>query len=208
MRIMEDFVKKRWIIFAFCAITLAISVAAKMSWNLHAQSRQAQVRQARVQQSPPIIVPDYIVYGALFHHVVAVKQQADQAQSRGEDADSLRSFFQRQLDLSQYHSRKLDEVASECVLEVAEQDDKAKKVIQAFKTQYPPGGVKAGKALPPPPAELQQMQAERNAIILRARDRLSSALGDKTFQNVDRYVTNRIAPAIRPAPLQPRSAAR
>jgi len=200
--------RKRWIVFAFCAIALTVATIAQISWNPHAQSRQSQVGQLRLQQSPPITVPDYIVYGALFHHVVEVKQQADQAQSSGEDASSLRSFFQRQMDLSQEHARKLDEIASECVIEVAKQDAKAKEVIRAFKTQYPPGEVKASKTLPPPPAELQQMQEERNAIILRARDRLATALGDKTFQNVDRYITNRVAPAIRPAPLRPRSADR
>ncbi|MBX5479284.1 MAG: hypothetical protein IRZ19_09415 [Pyrinomonas methylaliphatogenes] len=53
--------------------------------------------------------------------------------------------------------------------------------------------------MPPPPAELQQLQRERNWIILRARDQLRAALGPQAFRQLDDYVKLKIVPNIKPA---------
>jgi hypothetical protein len=82
----------------------------------------------------------------------------------------------------------LDQVTFECEEELAQQDAKAQAVIDNFRKHFPVGPLPEGVTLPPPPPELTVMQEERNAIILRARDRLRTAYGDQAFAKFDAFV--------------------
>lgn len=184
---------KKWAIIVLCAIALVIGT---LPFVMRAQTSQSIVRKSAPGPEPA--VPEYVIYGALFHHVVDVQQQAGEAEGRGEDASSLRLKFQRKADLTQTQALLLNIIESDCVREVAGQDAKAKVVIDAFKAQHPSGKIKAGEKLPPPPSELIPMQEERNAIILRARDRLRVAFGDEAFERFNHFVATRVASGIRP----------
>ena len=126
-------------------------------------------------------------------------------QRQGKDTTALRSFFQRKANLSEFQARILNTVAAECVRQVAVQDARAQQIISSFRLRFPPGKLPRGIKLPPPPAELQQMQEERDAMILRARDRLRVALGDDEFQRFDEFVTRQVASAIQPVALHANS---
>lgn len=52
------------------------------------------------------------------------------------------------------------------------------------------------------------MQGERDAMILRARDRLRLALGEDGFQRFEGFVTERVASGIEFVKLRPRSSER
>ena len=134
-----------------------------------------------------------------------MKEQADEAERQGKDASSLHSIFRKKADLSEAQARTLDAIATECVREVAAQDARAQIIINAFKARFPPGKLPAGVKLPPPPPELRQMQQERDAIIMRARERLRLVFGDQEFQRFDRFVTERVATTMQPLELSPRS---
>jgi hypothetical protein len=143
------------------------------------------------------------VYSALFHHVVAVNEQAEAEQRQGKDATSLRALFRDRADLSDVQAHLLNVIATDCVREVAAQDARAQVIISAFKTRFPPGRLPAGVKVPPPPPELKQMQEERDAMILRSRERLRVALGEAGFQRFDGFVTRRVATGIQPTALLP-----
>lgn len=145
--------------------------------------------------------PPQVVYSALFHHVVAVRQQAEAEELQGRDARSLRSIFREKADLSEVQAHLLDGIATDCVREVAAQDARAQVIISAFKARFPPGRLPLGVKLPPPPPELTQMQEERNAMILRARDRLRLSLGEDEFQRFEGMVTRQVASSIQPVAL-------
>jgi hypothetical protein len=129
-----------------------------------------------------------------------MNQQADKAELRGDmqAASSLRSFHKHEAGLNEEQARIFDEVAAECEREVHEQDRKAQVIIKRFRAQFPGGRVPNDESLPPPSPELVQMQNERNAIILRARDRLRRAFGEEEFSRFRQFVKVRIAPNIRP----------
>jgi hypothetical protein len=146
--------------------------------------------------------PTHVVYSALFHHVVDVMHEADEMQRQGKDTSPLRSFFQRKADLNEFQARLLDTVADECVRQLDVQDARAQLIINDFKKRFPPGKLPTGVTLPPPPPELTQMQEERDAMILRARDRLRVALGEDEFQRFEGFVMERVASAIEPVALQ------
>lgn len=72
-----------------------------------------------------------------------------------------------------------------------QQDEKAQKIITAFRARYPGGKVPQGESLPPPPPELTRLWEERKAIILHARDRLREAFGEQKFKQFDAFLNNR-----------------
>lgn len=157
------------------------------------------------QQSSPAprsSAPTHVVYSALFHHVVDVMREADEMQRQGKDTSPLRSFFQRKANLNEFQARILDTVADECVRQLDVQDARAQLIINEFRKRFPPGKLLPGVKLPPPPPELTQMQEERDAMILRARDRLRVALGEDEFQRFEGFVMERVASGIEPVVLQ------
>ena len=93
----------------------------------------------------------------------------------------------------------LEQIASECEQEVAQMDARAKVILDAFRARYPGGRVPQGETVPAPPPELQVMQKERDAIVLRARDRLCAALGEAEFGRFDTFVQKNVVPEIQPA---------
>ena len=73
---------------------------------------------------------------------------------------------------------------------------RAKPLIAAYKAQYPGGQVPHGQIPGPPPAELRKLSEERDASVLRARDRLRARFGDDEFKRFDNFVKTKIAPNI------------
>lgn len=193
---------KRQVAILIC--TVALVIAAFSLW-IPAQNAAPPQGSSQPQRIP---APAPVVYSALFHHILAVKEQAEEVESRGKDASSLRALFRDKASLSDRQADDLDRIAADCVREVAAQDTRAQQIINAFKARFPPGRLPAGVKLPPPPPELKQMQEARDAMILRARDRLRAALGEDGFQRFEGFVTERVASGIEPARLLQRSSAR
>ena len=100
--------------------------------------------------------------------------------------------MQMQASLNDEEARKLDEIAVACVEVVSQQDAKALLVIQKFQAQFPGGKIPAGVKPPPPPPELKVLQQERDQIILDARNRLATALGETSFGKVTKFAERRI----------------
>ena len=190
---------RRQIAISLCITTLI--AGAIFCWT---PAPKAALPQAN-EQSQKVSPPPQVVYSALFHHVVAVKEQAEAEERQGKDASSLRSLFREKADLSEVQAHLLTAIATDCVREVAVQDARAQEIINAFRLRFPPGKLPIGVKLPPPPPELAQMQEERDAMILRARERLRLSLGEDEFQRFEGLVTRRVAAAIEPTALHPMS---
>lgn len=155
------------------------------------------VKDNRPPQQQVQEVPEHVPYIFLFHQLASLKQQADEADRQGKNDSSLRSLFKNQAALNDEQASALDTIAFDCVREVAQQDAKAKVIIDAFKARHPGGKLQRGETLPPPPAELTAMQEERNAIILRARDRLHTALGEQEFNRFEEFVKQHVVPNVK-----------
>lgn len=200
---------RRQIAISLCITTL---IAGAIFWWTPApkaalpQAQKLQDQEQSAHHQPQRIpAPPQVVYSALFHHVVAVKEQAEVEERQGKDASSLRSLFRDRADLSDVQAHLLNAIATDCVREVAVQDARAQEIINAFRLRFPPGRLPIGVKLPPPPPELAQMQEERDAMILRAGERLRLALDENEFQRFEGFVMRRVAAAIEPAALYPRS---
>lgn len=128
-----------------------------------------------------------MVYGVLFDKVVRLRQKTTELQTQGRIGLKPYRPIQGEADLNDGQATALEAIAFACRQEVRQQDEKAKTIIEDFRSQFPDGRAPASGA-PPPPPELKIMWDERNAIILRARDQLQAEFGAKEFERFDSYV--------------------
>lgn len=164
-----------------------------------AQSSRQGVQPASPQSVQPE-VPDEIAYRHLFRYVGKLKKEAEELESRSKDATSYRTHFKRAANLSEYHARTLDNIATQYLSEVQVIDARARQVIESYRAQHPGGKVPKGETPAPPPSELKQLREQRDAITLRYRDSLRSTFGEDEFNNFNgEFVKKRLAPNIRPA---------
>ncbi len=180
-------------------LTLFIITLAVVTFVFATQGKDV----APTPQSEPM--PQHIVYRHVFHHIVLLKEKANAVEQQGkkEEAASLRAFYTNQGKLSELEGQALDEIAAECDREVAKQDAEAQRIIDAARARHPGGRLDVGETPLPPPQLLKVMQEERNAIILRARDRLQAALGMDSFARFDEYVQRNIADKLQPVAFKP-----
>ncbi|HEX8141061.1 MAG TPA: hypothetical protein VF553_00590 [Pyrinomonadaceae bacterium] len=195
--------KRKYMTIALSGVVLALSVLAfarpTTSTNILSanptpfqQIRTIQRELARRE----VPVPDHVMYGLFLRYVSVLKKQAIKNERLGKDGSGLRSTYKHKADLSDNEAYMLEQIATECEQEVAQQDARAKVVIDAFRARYPNGIVPPGETLPPPPLELQVMKKERDAIVLRARDRLRAAFGEQEFMRFDQFIRSEVAPEI------------
>jgi hypothetical protein len=183
-------------LFIFCLAT-TIGVAIVFAKRTTSQDSSSSSATPVTQQT--IALPEHVPYMVLFSHHYSNLQKADELAQQGKDDNQYRLMFRRRAGLSDTQAQILDQVTRDCKQELARQDAKAQAVIAEFRKQYPVGTLPEGVTLPPPPPELTQLQQERDAIILRARDRLHAAFGDEEFARFDSFVQSRIGAAIKPA---------
>ena len=183
---------------------LAVLTTATIATAAFSFTRLTQpVAQSSTQASSESVqpeVPDQIAYRHLFRYVGKLKKEAEELEGRGKDATSYRTHFKRAANLSEYHARALDNIATQYLSEVQVVDARARQVIESYRAQYPGAKVPKGETPAPPPSELKQLREQRDAITLRYRDSLRSTFGEAEFTNFNtKFVKKRIAANIRPA---------
>lgn len=172
-------------LLAICLFVVAFGVLVSIK-QLSSKTNQQNV--GAMTQNQASNVPEFVPYMFLFaHHGYNLKKAAELEQ-QGQDGARFRTMFKKRAALSNEESAILDQVTSDCEQELAQQDAKAQSIIDEYRKNYPVGRLPSGANLPPPPPELTALQEERNAIILRARDRLHAQLGDAEFARFHAFV--------------------
>jgi hypothetical protein len=143
-------------------------------------------------------VPDHVLYEHLFYSLILLKAKADEKEKMGQNAEALKTYYKRLASLSDQQEQDLDLIARECYRDVKAMDSKAKQFIDEARALHPGGRLAPGEELPPLPQELSVMQKERDAIILRAMDRLRIALGKQAFARIDAAVHKHITANLKP----------
>lgn len=179
-----------------CAASLSVGAFALSGSPQAAQSEGAKP-DGMTPANADAAVPSHVVYRQLFHQVAALKEYADQLEREGKTHSPARGVFKRQAALNDEQVSILNQIAADCERDVKQQDLKAQVIIDAFRARYPDGRVPDGQVPAPPSPELVSMQAERNAIILRARDRLREAFGEEEFGRFETFIERRIASNIK-----------
>lgn len=162
----------------------ALIAGALFTISHHASGTKAQVNEQ--QMAPQNALPEHVAYEFLFRRAARFKQSAVKA---GQPL-MLDSMLQREAGLSSNQIRVLDEIATASVQEVAALDQRARVIINQFRSRFPGRIVPPGEPLSPP-AELEALQQQRDATILRGRARLQQAFGEQEFNRFDRFMQER-----------------
>jgi hypothetical protein len=171
--------KSRLTIFINLALVCSLSFVLTLSSVAAGQQGSTEGTSAQRDESLPL----WFRYGTLFRRLAGAQsgsQSGSQDSATPAKTNEARyaAMLQREVALSDEQMRILVEIAGECQRQVAEIDTRAKAIIDAARAQ----------SLSAPPPELAELQQERNSTILKAREKLQTALGEDAFQRLDNYV--------------------
>jgi hypothetical protein len=172
------------IIVSSCVIALIAGALFTIS-----QSASRTKAEVNKQQEPAPLqdaLPEHQAYEFLFRRADLFRQSA----IRAGNPLALDSSLQLQAGLSDDQIRVLGDIATTCLQEVAELDQKAQVIITQFTSRFQ-GRVVPRDADLSPPAELQTMQQQRDSAFLRGRAKLQQAFGEQEFNRFNRFMQER-----------------
>jgi hypothetical protein len=180
---------RRPVLIVCCILLLAAGSITATSRNRPLSNRQ--------NPPPTAPVPKHVITWLMLRQVVTLNKKAEEAKKQGKDDSKFRFRYKNLAGLSDAQTEILNRIAADCYAQVAVQDKKAKRVIDTFRAQVPGGKLADGQTPPPLPAELKEMQKERDRIVTEAYDRLRAAFGADEFTRFDKFVKEKFAPHVR-----------
>jgi hypothetical protein len=132
-------------------------------------------------------IPDDVIYRHFFRHVAKYQDIAEKAEASGRSSP-FRHSFRTRLSLTPTEEEDLNRIAADCMTQLLGVQQQIAAVVSQFRSAYPPGQLKPRVKLPPPPPELAPLVAQKKAIIIDARNKLRTALGDEEFSRVDSLI--------------------
>ncbi len=149
------------------------------------------------QQTGPLLSSpsEEVLYRHLFRHVLKYQQIADRDEAAGEPSP-FRHSFRTKLELNPTEEDDLNFIAADTAIQLETVQAQIVQVMRTFRANYPVGLLAPGSVLAPPPPELAPLVAQKRAIVLAARDRLRTELGNDEFKRLDSLVKTRIAPQV------------
>jgi uncharacterized protein YdcH (DUF465 family) len=165
-----------------------------------AASQTDQLNQ-RVQETPSQpedqTIPQDVVYDQMFRHIKELNKKADEEDTQGKDGSHFRTLYKRLAKLDDRQAQILDNISADVDREVSKLNQRAVKIISDLRARHPEGKLAKDELPPAPPAELRLLSDQRRNLVMQARERLHTALGDQEFQKLDQFVQQRIRPGIR-----------
>jgi len=193
---------RKYATLGLCIAALAAGVLATGRPHISSSHAPERALEPTLQQQSGE-VPEHVVYRMFLRQIFTNQQQAEKAEARGDQraAQAWRHHYE-DAGLSEEQTRVLTRIATECEREVKEIDAKAKVIIDARRALYYPGGKvpPGGKSAPPSP-ELIAMQQERDALMLRYRERVREAFGEQEFARLQEFLRRRVVPNITLSPI-------
>lgn len=158
---------------------------------------------ARAQASPAAVpqLPQRVVYGALFRHIVFLQQQASALEQQGKNTDALRNFYQVNGGLTAAQGAALTQMAQNAATAIQAANAQIQAEIKILRAQTPRPS--PGSKAPAPPAILKTLQAQKDAAIMNQVQALYNLLGPAQFQQFDSFVQATVGPHISVTTAQP-----
>ncbi len=141
-------------------------------------------------------VPDEIVYFILFNHLVGLKAQVDSQQSLGGSSFNYIESYKKQTSMTSSQTQFLFQTSQDCLNEIQPIDAQAKQIIDDTRSGSPDGELNSFDEMPDAPVALDQLQQQRDAVILKYRDILKNSYGENKFTEFDQFVRSKIAPQV------------
>jgi hypothetical protein len=136
-------------------------------------------------------VPETVVYAIVFHQTVALKDRADDMDRRGGDGSVFRRHMMAKFGLTDRQLLELNSVAEDFRAEAKDPEDMLRASVERFRERN--AQLPKGSRTLPPPSEAAKLLAARDAVILHARDRFHTMVGDEEFDRLDQAIKSRVA---------------
>jgi len=148
-------------------------------------------------------LPQRVVYGEAFKHIVFLDDQANLADQQGQSGNAMRNYYQTRAGLSAAETALLKSTAHSTVTALLAVDQQIQAAVATYRAQIPNGKWPAKTPLPPLPAELQTLQTQKDNLILNGLAAIQAGYAAASFQNLDSFAQNDIAPHIALSVKQP-----
>lgn len=175
-------------IVVFLTITTAVILLGFGGKQLAANLTSSKVDLYEVPQ-----IPDYVLYESVFRLDLSFRKKALEQKLSGQAPTALEFYFKDEAGLTVAEDEELRKTAIAYLEAIQPIDAQAVQILAQIREQFPDGQVPEGQSVPPPPAELANLQSQRNAVALEYRNRLENAIGSGKFKSFDGYVKNRFA---------------
>ena len=182
----------------FLSIALTVVLIALGVSTLGHQTPHPSTTQTSAQPQENTI-PEHVVYGMFLRDLDTFNRKAEEASNKGDakSSETYRNFYKGRAGWSDGEFSVLNQIAADCQRQLKAINAKAQKVIDARRKLYfPDNKVRPDGQMPPPSPELQQLQAEHDAVILAARDQIRLTLGEQSFQRLQQFLKRNVVPTI------------
>jgi hypothetical protein len=132
-------------------------------------------------ESTAVEIPENVLWHVVFDFTIKIETKAVESNQQGKDGNLYSNYFIRQGHLSDEDNLILKQMANQYFQEVYPLDQRAKKITEHARAKYSKKTPNLNRPLPPPPVELEELQAQKDAITLRSRDSIKEVFGDETF---------------------------
>lgn len=132
--------------------------------------------------------PEAVLYRLLFKTANSLGVAASKREAGGRDASPLRQFYARHAAMNPGENDIVFQVAAEAAAAEAADVAVERNLIAQYRAARQAYALSAGPEPASPLPQLQQLQADRDAVALRARGQLHNLLGDDGFDRLELYV--------------------
>jgi hypothetical protein len=133
-------------------------------------------------QNPSAKLPEYRRYYFVFRQIALLEQKAVAAEKRGDDGSGYRLHYQKFASLDDREMSQLNQIASDCLRDLAPLDDRVKELIAEARAKVQANKFAPGVSSPTLSATVKQIEASRDQIIRQAYARLLAAFGEAEFK--------------------------
>ena len=133
-------------------------------------------------------IPTHILYDQLFRVIVSFRRKAEIQRLTGKNVTKLPNYIKESANLTDEENEKLTQFALEFMESVEVIDAHALDLIAQIREEFPDGEVGEGQQISPPPAELTDLQNQRNDLALSYRDKISKSFSKESFEAFDEYM--------------------
>jgi hypothetical protein len=143
------------------------------------------------QEAPPTVL-----WHMIFSLSRMTERQAERMNQQGRSGEAWSRYFIKRGALTAENEKVFKETAEAYLRELEPIDRRAKEVTAAMRARYPKGLIKDPKDMPQPPAELGELQKQKDALALRYRDSFKNAVSREAFDKFNAFLTNDFAKGV------------
>jgi hypothetical protein len=133
--------------------------------------------------------PDHVLYELFFRNLALINRKADELERSSGRSNHMREAVCARLSLGDQDCKVLLQTAAHVEARLAQLDKQARSIIDEVRKKHKERP--AGAVLPPPPAELAQLQAQRNSLTKIAVAQLKQQLTQSGSNALADYVVTR-----------------